>query len=241
MTVWLRETSSTMKDAAALAERGEPHGTVVVAETQTAGIGRHGHTWHSESPGGIYLSIILRLPLAPETLPVLTMALGLAAQRAVDDLAEVACDLRWPNDLLLNEKKLAGVMVQSADTPDTSAVLIAGIGLNVNQTEFPPELRSVATSLRIETGREHSKEALLERIVAESLRYASLLEDRGKGPIFEQFEARSSYVRGKSVAIDTPGRIISGFTAGLDDNGFLLVQTATGIESIVAGGVRLRP
>jgi BirA family biotin operon repressor/biotin-[acetyl-CoA-carboxylase] ligase len=188
----------------------------------------------------LYLSIILRLPLAPDALPVLTMALGLAVQRAVDDLAEVACDLRWPNDLLLNEKKLAGVMVQSAETPDTKGVLIAGIGVNVNQTEFPPELLSIATSLRIETGREHSKEALLDRIVAESLRYASLLEDRGKGPIFEQFEARSSYVRGKSVEIDAPGRIISGFTAGLDNNGFLLVQTATGIESIVAGGVRLR-
>jgi BirA family transcriptional regulator, biotin operon repressor / biotin---[acetyl-CoA-carboxylase] ligase len=241
MKVWLRETGSTMKDATALADRGEPHGTVVVAETQTAGIGRHGHSWHSESPGGLYLSIILRLPLAPETLPVLTMALGLAALRAVDDMAEVACDLRWPNDLLLNEKKLAGVMVQSADTNAASGVLIAGIGVNVNQTEFPLEIRSIATSLRIETGREHPKEPLLDRIVAESLRYASLLEDRGRRPIFDQFEARSSYVRGKSVEIDTPDRIVSGFTAGLDDNGFLLVQTPTGIETIVAGGVRLRP
>jgi BirA family transcriptional regulator, biotin operon repressor / biotin---[acetyl-CoA-carboxylase] ligase len=240
MKVWLRETGSTMKDAATLAAQGEPHGTVVVAETQTAGIGRHGHTWHSESPGGLYLSIILRLPLAPDALPVLTMALGLAAQRAVDDTADVACDLRWPNDLLLNEKKLAGVMVQSADTPDTKGVLIAGIGVNVNQTNFPAEIRSIATSLFIETGREHSKEALLDRIVTESLRYASLLEDRGKSPIFEQFEARSSYVRGKSVEIDAADRIISGFTAGLDDNGFLLVQTVTGIETIIAGGVRLR-
>ena len=108
-----------MKDAAALAARGEPHGTVVVAETQTAGIGRHGHSWHSESAGGLYLSIILRLPLAPDALPVLTMALGLAAQRAVDDVAGVACDLRWPNDLLLNDKKVAGIMVQAADAPSS--------------------------------------------------------------------------------------------------------------------------
>src|ERR1700685_3084821 len=184
MTVWLRTTGSTMKDAAALAARGEPHGTVVVAERQTAGIGRHGHSWHSEPDGGLYLSIILRLPLAPDALPVLTMALGLAAQRAVDDIAGVACDLRWPNALLLNEKKLAGILVQAPD----ASVQIAGIGVNVNQTGFPEELGSIATSLRLETGHEFFGEALLDRVVAESLRYAELLADRGKRSILEQFE-----------------------------------------------------
>jgi BirA family biotin operon repressor/biotin-[acetyl-CoA-carboxylase] ligase len=225
-----------MKDAAALAARGEPHGTVVVAEKQTAGVGRHGHSWHSESEGGLYLSIILRLPLPPDTLPVLTMALGLAAQRTVDELAGVACDLRWPNDLLLNEKKLAGILVQAPD----AGVLIAGIGVNVNQSAFPEELRSIATSLRLETGQEYSREALLDRIVAESLRFAEFLTDRGKRSILEQFEARSSYVRGKLVEVDAVDRIVTGITAGLDENGFLRVQTADGIETIVAGGVRVR-
>src|SRR5580704_15040963 len=89
----------------------------------------------------------------------------------------VRCDIRWPNDLILNERKLAGIMVQAVE----KGVLIAGIGVNVNQTVFPEELRSVATSLRIETGREHEKEALLERIVAGSLTYAALLECVGKG------------------------------------------------------------
>jgi BirA family biotin operon repressor/biotin-[acetyl-CoA-carboxylase] ligase len=222
-----------MKDAAALAARGEPHGTVVVAETQTEGIGRHGHSWHSASTGGLYLSIILRLPLAPDVLPVLAMALGLALQRAIDDLAGVACDLRWPNDVLLNEKKLAGILVQTADT-----AVIAGIGVNVNQTAFPEELRAIATSLLLETGKQRSKEELLERIVMESLRYAGLLADRGKGAILRQFEARSSYVRGKSVDVESSDRIVTGVTEGLDENGFLLVRTPDGIETIVAGGVR---
>jgi BirA family biotin operon repressor/biotin-[acetyl-CoA-carboxylase] ligase len=240
MTVWLQSTGSTMKDAADLAARGEPHGTVVVAEAQTAGIGRHGHSWYSESGGGLYLSIILRLPLAPDALPVLTMALGLATQRAVDDIAGVACDLRWPNDLLLNEKKLAGIMMQAIDLPGTKGALVAGIGLNVNQPEFPPDLRTIATSLRIETGQEHSKQALLDRIVAESLKYASLLADRGKAPILRHFEASSSYVSGKSVEVEGSNRTIAGITAGLDENGFLLVRTATGIETILTGGVRPR-
>jgi BirA family biotin operon repressor/biotin-[acetyl-CoA-carboxylase] ligase len=233
MTVWLRTTASTMKDAAALAARGEPHGTVVVAEEQTAGMGRHGHSWHSEAGAGLYLSIILRLPLAPDALPVLTMALGLAVQKAVNDAAGVDCDLRWPNDLLLNEKKLAGTLVQAADS-----VLIAGIGINVNQSAFTDDLSAIATSLLIETGNPHSKEVLLDRIVTASLEYGDLLSERGTRPILEQFESRSSYVRGREVDVEIGDRVITGMTAGLDEKGFLLVATPNGIETIITGGVR---
>lgn len=234
MTIWLRSTESTMKDAANLAARGEAHGTVVVAEEQTAGIGRHGHSWHSEMGAGLYLSIILRLPLPPDAIPVLTMALGLATQRAIEDACGVRCDIRWPNDLILNERKLAGIMVQAVE----KGVLIAGIGVNVNQSDFPEELRPIATSLRIETGHEHEKEALLERIVAGSLTWAALLECVGKGDVLKQFEAQSSYARGKAVEVNDGNRIFSGLTAGLDENGFLRVETATGIETVMAGGVR---
>jgi BirA family transcriptional regulator, biotin operon repressor / biotin---[acetyl-CoA-carboxylase] ligase len=234
MTVWLRSTASTMRDAAALALRGEPHGTVVVAEEQTGGIGRHGHMWHSEHGTGLYFSIILRLPLTAEMLPVLTMALGLAVQSAVDRSAGVSCDLRWPNDVLLNEKKVAGIIVQSAD----HGALIAGIGVNVNQTIFPADLRSIATSLRIETGLEHSKDSLLDGIVEESLNYSGILVEEGKQEILRRFEAKSSYVHGKAVEVDAGDRVFSGVTAGLDEHGFLLVETAAGIEIVFAGGVR---
>src|SRR5215472_4273968 len=98
MTIWLRSTPSTMIDAARLAEEGADHGTVVVADSQTAGIGRHGHTWHSEDKGGLYFSMILRLNLQARDLPLLTMALGLAVQEAVNRNALVATDIRWPND-----------------------------------------------------------------------------------------------------------------------------------------------
>jgi BirA family biotin operon repressor/biotin-[acetyl-CoA-carboxylase] ligase len=227
MIVRLRSTASTMTDAAALASRGEPHGTVVVAEEQTAGIGRHGHAWNSGPDGGLYLSIILRLHLAPADLPALTMALGLAVQKALDDLAGVCCDLRWPNDVLLNDRKLAGILVHSTETD----ALIAGVGINVNQTAFPDDLRAIATSLRIETGREHSMEAVLDRVVAESLRAAQLT----KREILKQFSAHSTYVTGKEVEVDGRTR---GVTAGLDDDGFLLLNTPSGIERIISGGVR---
>jgi len=218
MIVRLQTTVSTMIDAAALAAKGEPHGTIVVAEEQTGGIGRHGHTWHS--PGaGLYMSIILRMSLPPDALPILTMGLGLAVQRAVDDLAGVSCDIRWPNDVMLNEKKLAGIMVQSAER----GALIAGIGVNVNQPSFPEDIRTIATSLKIETGEEHSKEALLDRIAAESMRYAAIT----KTEILRQFAEHSTYVRGKAVEVE--GKI-RGVTAGLDEHGFLLVATEKGTE-----------
>jgi len=233
--VWLQSTESTMKYAAEAAAAGEPHGTVVVAEEQTAGIGRHGHSWDSQ-PGGLYLSIILRVDLAPVLQPVLTMALGVATERAIRDLTVVACDLRWPNDILLNERKVAGILVQQADM---SGVLIAGIGVNVNQRSFPPELTPIATSLRIETGEQHSKHKLLERIVAESLRYSNVLIDLGKVPILREFETRSTYVRGKQVLVDLADRTIFGVTTGLDGDGFLCVKTPEGrTETVIAGGVR---
>ena len=213
-----------MIDAAALAARGLPHGTVVVAEEQTGGIGRHGHSWHSARGTGLYISIVLRLPAA---LPVLTLALGLAAQRAIDDLTGVTTDIRWPNDLMLNEKKLAGIMIQASE----SGAVIAGLGINVNQPEFPEDIRDVATSLRIETGREQDKDQILERIVAECLRYAAF----SRTEILRQFEEHSTWVRGKAVEVEGKVR---GVTAGLDEEGFLLVSTETGIERILAGGVR---
>ena len=133
MIVRLQTTTSTMKDAAALAARRRAARHRRHCRLQTAGIGRQGHDWHSEDMGGLYMSIILRAIQAQA--PVLTMALGLAVQRAVNDIAQVSTDLRWPNDVLLSERKLAGILVQAAE-----GALIAGIGLNVNQSAFPPDL-----------------------------------------------------------------------------------------------------
>jgi BirA family transcriptional regulator, biotin operon repressor / biotin---[acetyl-CoA-carboxylase] ligase len=222
-----------MHEAAALAARGEPHGTVVVADEQTGGIGRHGHRWDSQK-GGLYYSVILRLTIPPDALPVLTMALGLAVQAAIDDFAHVATDLRWPNDVMLNERKLAGILVQSAD----GTAFVAGIGMNVNQPAFPPDLSPIATSLRIETAREYDKDDLLNRLQPQVHRYTNLLVERGKSEILRRFEKHSSYVQGRSVEVDSGDRVIQGITAGLDSNGFLLVSTPAGLETIVAGGVR---
>jgi BirA family biotin operon repressor/biotin-[acetyl-CoA-carboxylase] ligase len=231
MNVWLKSTPSTMIDAARLAGQGEPHGTVVVAEHQTEGIGRHGHKWHSAPGEGLYISIILRLTLPPDALPVLTMALGLAVQQAVNRIAGIQTDLRWPNDVILNEKKLAGTLVQQPQKD----VFIAGIGINTGHKSFPKELEPIATSLLIETGREIAKEALLDAVLAAVLEHAALLESEGKAAILQLFETSSTYVRGKKVSVENR---IHGVTAGLNADGFLLVETPHGVETILTGGVR---
>jgi BirA family biotin operon repressor/biotin-[acetyl-CoA-carboxylase] ligase len=108
----------------------------------------------------------------------------------------------------------------------------------VNQARFPEELESIATSLRIETGHEYSKENLMNRVIAESLRFASLLASAGQNEIFRRFERSSTWVRDRKVTVDLDNRVIRGRTAGLDQNGFLLVETPHGMETIIAGGVR---
>ena len=233
VTVWLRSTESTMIDAAALAERGEPHGTVVVAEAQTGGIGRHGHRWHSDDSGGLYVSVILRLTLAPRDLPLLTMALGLGVLEAVQGFCDVPADIRWPNDILIGGRKLAGILVQ---TPAVR-VQIAGIGININQTDFPESLRDLATSLRIVTGLEQVKQRLLDDIVAACLQQADRLAAGGREEVLRQFERCSSCVRGMEVEVAGP-RPIRGVSDGLDADGFLRVRTTNGVETVLTGGVR---
>jgi BirA family biotin operon repressor/biotin-[acetyl-CoA-carboxylase] ligase len=229
--VRLATTSSTMKDAAALAAQGCAHGTAVIAEEQTAGIGRHGHSWHSEQGAGLYVSVVLRLP---ETTPILTLALGLATVDAIRNCTGVVCDLRWPNDVLAAQRKVVGIMVQMADS-----AAIAGIGINVNHTRFPPELADLATSLRIQTGRTVDKEVLLESLLASIDDCCEILRSGGNTALLKMFSTASSYVSGKRVKVDLGERTIEGVTVGLDDAGFLRVRRTDGVvETILSGGVR---
>ncbi len=229
--VRLAATASTMRDASALAASGCAHGTAVVAEEQTSGIGRHGHSWHSEPGAGLYLSVVLRLP---ETSPILTLALGLAAVDAIRNVAGVVCDLRWPNDVLAGGRKVAGIIVQMADS-----AAVAGIGINVNHAQFPPDLAELATSLKIQTGRAIDKELLLESLLGSIDDCCEILRSGGNAALLRMFSIASSYVSGKRVKVDLGERTIEGVTVGLDDAGFLRVKRADGgVETIFSGGVR---
>lgn len=142
-------TESTMNDAAALAASGEPHGTIVLAEEQTAGRGRFGRAWYSERGAGLYFSMILRPPLPAAAAPMLTLAAGLAVREAASQVTGLDADIRWPNDVLLGGKKCAGILLELTAEPERIKWVILGIGINVNQSVLPAELAGEATSLRI--------------------------------------------------------------------------------------------
>ena len=232
---YFSSTGSTMEEAARLAEAGCSHGTVVIADEQTAGQGRHGRRWHSEPGAGLYASIVLRPDLRPDSLPALTLALGLAAADAIAETSGLACDLRWPNDIMLEGRKVAGILVQLLDS-----VAIAGIGINVNHAAFPPEIAAEATSLRIVSNRPYSREQLLIALLEAVDRYGGVLAGAdGRQQILTMFSRRSSYARNKRVKVDQGQSVVEGTTAGLDPSGFLILRKDDGTEDLVlAGGVR---
>lgn len=226
MIHWHDSLPCTMDAAAALAATGCSPFTAVVADEQTSGQGRLGRAWHSEKGAGLYVSIVLPLADPP---PVVTLALGLAAREAIGKTAGIAPDLRWPNDLLLNDRKVGGILAQVHH-----GAIVAGIGINVNQTAFPADLEAIAVSLRIATGREHDRHELLDRLIAALRRCHGM----PAASIREQFTAVSTWARGKRVEIEEPFAV-SGVTAGLNEDGFLLVRDDAGrLHTIVAGGVR---
>lgn len=225
---------STQNEAIILAEAGAPAGTAVVAATQTAGIGRQGHSWHSEPDAGLYVSLILYPPIDPSTRPILTLALGLATAEAIRKVAAIDCDLRWPNDVLINSRKAAGILVQLAGN-----AAVAGIGINVNHEAFPAEIADIATSLRLATGRPQDPADLLIALIQSATAWTDKLRTEGKSPILEAFTRISTYAQGKRVHVDMGDGQIEGITAGLSDYGFLQIRTPDGtLETVLAGGVR---
>lgn len=229
--VWTLSTASTMQDAALLASRGAAPGSAAGAEEQTAGLGRLGRMWHSQAGAGLYVSIVLR----PRSVtPALTLALGLSAGEAMTAVSGLACDLRWPNDVLVGEKKCAGILVQIY-----GEAAIAGIGINVNQLSFPDEIAAQATSLRNAAGREQSREDLLIALLESVDRHVELLATQGPGAVFKLFARASSFVQGRRVTVDLDREVIQGITDGFDPSGFLWLRCDDGSRRLIlSGGVR---
>ncbi len=231
---WHAAIGSTMTEAGRLAEAGCASGTIVGADEQTAGQGRYGRKWLSEPGSELYLSMVLRYPFTAEALPLVTLALGLAVADAILKASDLACDLRWPNDVLIQSRKCAGILTQLE-----GSAIIAGIGINVNYSEFPEELSAIATSLRIATGRVQSRERLLVELVASVESFCTLLQKEGKEPILAMFSRASSFVYGRRVSVDQGDATLLGTTAGLNESGFLVLRGDDGKQNvIIAGGVR---
>ncbi|MGE5570190.1 MAG: biotin--[acetyl-CoA-carboxylase] ligase [Rhodospirillales bacterium] len=232
--VWFDSCATTMAEAEKLAREGCPTGSAAGAEEQTAGRGRYGRSWIAERGANLCVSIVLRLGMPDENVPVLSLALGLAAAQAITQTAGLTCDLRWPNDVLIAEAKCGGILVEAA-----GGTYIAGIGINVNQTEFPEELAGTATSLRAVSGQTHSREQLLIHLLESVDSFTKMLVEGGREPVLEAFSRASSYVKGKRVLVEHGAAPVAGITDGLDPRGFLYVRRPNGERTLVlAGGIR---
>ena len=229
-------TGSTNDDAFKLAARGAPHGTVVVAEEQTAGRGRFGRRWISEKSVGIYSSTLLRPPLAPAAAPILTLAAGVAVHHAIASVTGLAPDIRWPNDLLLNGKKVSGILTEMQAELDRLHAVVLGIGINVNQREMPPEIRAIATSLRLETGVVHSRVQVLVAMLKELERAYKMLVAEGNAAIARAFTEASSFARGKKIRAVSNAGEFQATTAGLEPSGALRVKREDGSEELLVAG-----
>jgi BirA family transcriptional regulator, biotin operon repressor / biotin---[acetyl-CoA-carboxylase] ligase len=237
------QIDSTNSVAMRLGQSGEPHGTVVIAEEQTAGRGRAGRSWTSEKSVGIYVSILLRPPIPPAHAPLLTLLAGLAARDASSDYLDAQPDIRWPNDLLVNGRKFCGILTEMHAEPDRIHYAVMGIGLNVNQTKMPAALADRSTSLRIETHRVHSRLELLIRLLRSLDRYYNQFLADGATPILRRFAEVSTYFKGKRVRITTASESFTGTTAGLEPSGVLRVarDDGGGIVPILSGDVGEAP
>ncbi|HTZ33368.1 MAG TPA: biotin--[acetyl-CoA-carboxylase] ligase [Methylomirabilota bacterium] len=229
---------STNRAAIELGLAGEPEGTVVMAEEQTAGRGRAGRSWHSEKGTGLYVSILLRPRLAPAQTPLLTMLAGISAQAAVEAVTGLAPELKWPNDLLLNGKKLGGILTEMHAEPSAVRFVVVGIGINTNQEKFPTELAAIATSLRKESGRITFRLELLVRLLSQFESDYSRFLSEGAQFVVERFQEVSNFAKGRRVRVDTGLESYVGTTAGLSPDGLLLVKRENGpATTVIAGDV----
>jgi BirA family transcriptional regulator, biotin operon repressor / biotin---[acetyl-CoA-carboxylase] ligase len=245
----LPSVGSTNVLALEAAQAHAAHGSVWVADEQTAGRGRSKHTWHSTAGDGLYVSVLLRPQMALVDALWLSLSTGLAVHTAITTVTGLKPDIRWPNDLMIGQKKCGGILVETSaiapqsDVPAMLRYAVVGVGVNVNHQSFPPELEAFAASLRLESGKKWAREQLLIEFLRELEKEIALLEaelhkTHTGTNLLERFAAASSWVRGKRVSVDEAGGY-TGVTDGLDARGFLRIAGDDGVLHIVlSGGVR---
>ena len=239
-------TASTNSVALALGEKGAAAGTVVVADSQTGGRGRLNRTWLSPPGTGLYFSVILRPRLAPEHLPKITLAAGLAVCRALESLYGVAPGIKWPNDILLAGGKFAGILAETGSLQNLPRnqhpLVVVGVGLNLSAPHggFPAELQKKATALSLHTQQTIEPEGLLQACVTGIEQTVARLESGDFGGILHEWRQRDA-IRDRVLAWVTPqGSKVTGVSLGPDADGMLRVRDDKGVvHTVISGDVKL--
>ena len=229
---------STNTEALEMARGGAAEGPCVIARAQTAGRGRHGRTWVSEPDAGLYFSIILRPSLPPESLPLITLMAGVAVHETLTELG-LAPDIKWVNDVLIDEKKISGILAETTMT-DRGLAVVLGIGINIRRTNFPPELAGRATSIEdlVSKPEQIPSPAQLAAKLTETIRhfYAQLNAPGGAEATIVEWQSRSSYFSGKRVTVRSFDETLTGTTEGLEPNGALRLRKNDGEVVIIQAG-----
>mgnify|MGYP001554612101 CR=1 FL=1 len=232
---WQNETQSTNDDALAAAKNGAPHGAVFGAETQTRGRGRRGSEWVSTPGAGLWFSVLLRPELSAEVAPGLALCAGLAVREAVAARVTANVAVKWPNDVLANGRKLAGILVESQISGARLGSVIIGIGINVTQTAFPEPLSNIATSLALLSASALDRESLLADVLVDLETSLQRLTTHGMADIAEALRPHDA-LRDRRLRVDGA----DGEGAGIDDAGRLLLRRPNGnVEPLLSGHVEL--
>ena len=239
---WLESTTSTNDVAVRLAESGAEEGTIVVADTQTSGRGRHGRRWFSPPGAGLYVSVIVRPSADMSThespAALLTLASGVAIVEAVRAVSGLPAEIKWPNDVLIHGRKLAGILAESAVHGAALHFVVVGIGVNLCRVAYPPELAARVTSIEVETSRAQDRAPMLAEILAAlGERYADLRAGRFDA-ILSAWRRLASSLPDARVEWDTPSGVVRGRAQDIDRDGALLVKVGGKVERVIAGEVR---
>jgi BirA family biotin operon repressor/biotin-[acetyl-CoA-carboxylase] ligase len=232
----MKTVDSTNTVAMELGDRDAAHGTVILADRQTKGRGRLGREWVSPT-GNVFMSILLRPAVSPADAALLTMTAAVACARALRDATGLDVGIKWPNDLMVSGRKLGGILTEMKSRGRRVLFAVVGIGINLNSdaADFPPALRTVLTSLRIETGKRMRKAGLVTRILREFGFWYDELVRGGKERVLDEWKDLS-FTLGRCVRVTSGNEMFEGFAETLDGEGRLIVRLVSGVEKVVGAG-----
>lgn len=238
---YFKTIDSTNNKAKRMAEEGASHGTLVLAEEQTQGKGRRGKSWNMQKGSAIAMTIVVRPQIRPEKASMLTLIMGLAVAKACRRLLNLDTMIKWPNDIVLNGKKICGILTEMSTEMNVINYLVIGAGINVNISHFPEEIQGVATSLKLETGKEMNRAEIIQECMS---RFEEYYEKFMKTVDFSALQKEYNEILvnyDREVCVMEPGNEYSGISRGINDKGELLVEKADGtVTAVYAGEVSVR-
>jgi BirA family biotin operon repressor/biotin-[acetyl-CoA-carboxylase] ligase len=237
--VYLPEIDSTNRVAKDLALEDAPEGTVVISEKQTNGRGRMGRQWFSPSADGLYISLILRPDLPPQEAPKLTLLVAVAMAEAITAITALPVRIKWPNDLQIHEKKIAGILTEINSEMDRIHFIVVGLGLNVNTPSFPDELKAIATSLFLETGTRWSRTKLVQAYLQQFENYYEKFKLNGFGLVLQRWKELTNTL-GRTISVAMLNERHQGVVQDIDSDGALILRDPSGrTQRIICGDVTI--